>query len=776
MVQFGVGQPMRRKEDPRLLTGRGRFIADAHRPEEVHAWFVRSAHAHGEIRAIETDAARAMPGVLGVYTANDLGDALGPMPVGVRLTSRDGEAMRYPAQPMLSRDRVRYVGETVAMVVAETQSQARDAADMIQVDIDPLPVVTNVHEAITDGAPALWESVPGNQCFDWEAGDEAAVDAAFAGAARTVTLDATNDRVVIGAMETRGALGWYDTDTERFTLQATSQMPHPLRAELAEIFGLAEDRFLVLVDDVGGGFGIKNSVYVEMPLVLWAARELDRPVKWVGERTDAFLTDFQGRGRAAERAELAVDADGHFLALRINLIADLGAHPSPRGALPATTNTPSLSGVYRTPAIHVRSHGVLTNKVPTEVYRGAGRPENLHLLERLVDVAATELGIDRVELRRRNTIRPDELPFKTPLGLNYDSGRYEETLDAGLEKAGYADFASRRAASEARGRMRGFGFSNYVERCGHGVDDTAEVKIEPNGGATVLIGSMSNGQGHETAFAQFAGDLLGIDPMRVDVVQGDTDRVKEGVGTGGSRSIPLGGACITFAVEALVEKAKPIAGHMLEAATGDIEFADGRFTIAGTDRWIDWAGVAEAVAGGAVPTDIDSALDEVGRFSPQNHTYPNGCHCCEVEVDPDTGSVALLRYTVVHDFGRVLNPMMLAGQVHGGVVQGIGQALFEETVYDAESGQMLSGSLMDYCLPRADDLPGIDFHSIETPCPSNPAGFKGCGEAGAAGAPPAMVNAVVDALAPLGVRHIDMPLTPQKVWRAIQDAKERADG
>ena len=763
---------MRRKEDPRLLTGAGRFIADLSRANEAHAWFVRSTVAHGLIRAIDVQAARAMPGVLGIYTANVIGGALGPMPVGARPRSHDGSAMRVPEQPMLAQDRVRFAGETVAMVVAESAVQARGAADMITVDIEDLPVVTDVRAALADGAPRLWDAVPGNLCFDWHDGDAAAVAAAFAAAAHTVTLDATNGRIIVGALETRGALAWYDTDSERFTLQATSQMPHPLRAELAEVFGLPEDRFRVLVADVGGGFGIKNSLYVEMPLVLWAARELARPVKWIGERSDGFLTDFQGRGRGAERAELALDEEGNFLALRIDLIADLGAHPSPRGAIPPTLNTASLSNVYRTPAIHVRSRGVLTNTVPTEVYRGAGRPENLHLVERLVDVAAHDLGLDRIELRRRNTLRPDELPFKTPLGLNYDSGRYEETLDAGLARAGFADFPARRAESEARGLKRGFGFSNYVERCGHGVDDTAEVRIEPDGTATVLVGSMSNGQGHETAFAQFAGELLGIDPMRVSVIQGDTDRVKEGQGTGGSRSIPLGGACITFAVDALVDKAKPIAGHVLEAATADIEFADGRFTIAGTDRWIDWAGLATAIASGALPGDSDSMLDEVGRFSPQNHTYPNGCHCCEVEVDPETGAVELLRYTVVHDFGRVLNPMMLAGQVHGGVVQGIGQALFEETVYDAESGQLLSGSWMDYCLPRAADLPAIDFHSIATPCPSNPAGFKGCGEAGAAGAPPALVNAVIDALAPLGVRHIDMPLSPQRVWHAIQRATE----
>lgn len=764
-----------RKEDARLLTGHGRFVDDINRPGQAYAWFVRSTEAHGELKSVDTEAARTMPGVLGVYTATDIGDALGPMPVGVRPKFADGRPMNVPAQPMLATDRVRYVGDSIAMVVAETADQARDAAESISVDIAPLPVVTDSRAALDADAPALWDAVPGNLCFDWEAGDAAAVETAFAKAAHIVSLDVTNDRVVIGAMETRGGLAWYDDQAERFTLHTATQMPHPLRTELGEIFDLPEDSFRVLIDDVGGGFGIKNSVYVEIPLILWAARALGRPVKWIDERADGFLTDYQGRGRD-QRAELALDQDGQFLALRIDIVADLGAFPSPRGAIPPTLNTASLSGVYKTPAIHVRSRAAVTNKVPTEVYRGAGRPENLHMLERLVDVAARDLGIDRIDLRRRNTIEPEMLPYETPLGLNYDAGHYEDTLDEGLAKADLAGFAGRRSASEKAGLLRGLGIANFVERCGHGVDDTAELRIEADGGATVLTGTMSNGQGHETAFAQLAGDLLGIDPMRVEVIQGDTDQVKEGVGTGGSRSIPLGAACLQFASQELIEKAKPIAGHLLEAAATDIEFDDGRFVIAGTDRWIDWSGIASAAKAGQLPANIDASLDAVGRFSPQNHTYPNGCHCCEVEVDPETGAVEILRYTVAHDFGRVLNPLLLAGQVHGGVVQGLGQALFEHTVYEAESGQLLSGSLMDYCLPHAADVPNIDFHPLETAEPSNPMGFKGCGEAGAAGGPPALVNGVLDALAPLGVRHIDMPLTPQRVWQAIRDAKENQRG
>ncbi len=774
-LQFGIGQPLRRKEDVRLLTGHGQFVEDHNHPDQVHAWFVRSAEAHGTLTSVDTEAARTMPGVLGVYAGADIGVALGPMPVGVRPSFADGRPMAVPSQPMLATDRVRYVGDTVAMVIAETPDQARDAAESIWVEIAPLPVTVDARSALEADAPILWDSVPGNLCFDWEAGDADATNAAFAAAAHIVSLDVTNDRVVIGAMETRGGLARYDAATDRFTLHTASQMPHPLREELAKIFDLPQERFHVLVDDVGGGFGIKNSVYVEIPLILWAARALGRPVKWIDERTDGFLTDYQGRGRD-QRAELALDEDGRFLGLRVDIVADLGAFPSPRGAIPPTFNTASLSGAYKTPAIHVRSRAALTNKVPTEVYRGAGRPENLHMLERLVDVAAHDLGVDRIELRRRNTIPPEMLPYKTPLGLTYDAGRYEETLDAGLAQADWAGFSARRANSEQASRLRGFGVANFVERCGHGVDDSAELRIESDGSATVLTGTMSNGQGHETAFAQIAGDLLGIDPMRIEVIQGDTDRVKEGVGTGGSRSIPLGGACLHFASHDLVEKAKPIAGHLLEAAAADIEFEQGRFVIAGTDRWVDWSAIAAAASDGSLPANIDASLDAVGRFSPQNHTYPNGCHCCEVEVDPDTGAVEIMRYTVAHDFGRVLNPIMLAGQVHGGVVQGLGQALFEHTVYDPESGQLLSGSLMDYCLPHAADVPNIDFHPLVTASPSNPMGFKGCGEAGATGGPPALVNAVLDALSPLGVRHIDMPLTPQRVWQAIQDAKEKSRG
>ena len=763
MTRFGIGQPLRRKEDRRLLTGAGRFVADMAPAGLAHAWFVRSDVAHGDLRSVDAKAARAAPGVLAVWTAADLAGALGPLPVAARPPGSDGAPPAFPDQPLLAGDRVRFVGDTVAMVVAETEAAAQAGAELVVCDIAERLAVVDATEALAPGAPQLWEDVPGNLCFTWEAGDAAAVRDAMAAAARKITLRAENPRVVVAALETRAATGSWDAESERFTLRCASQMPHPLRGELAPLFGLPEDRFRIVIEDVGGGFGVKNSLCREQPLLLWAARALGRPVRWVGSRSDAFLTDYQGRGRATE-ATLALDADGRFLALEVDIVADLGAHASGRGAIPPTLNAASFSGAYRTPAIHVTARGVLTNAAPTEVYRGAGRPENLHLLERLVDAAARETGIDRVALRRRNLVSPAELPFRTPLGLTYDSGDYPAILARGMAEADWSGFAERRARALAQGRRRGVGLAVFVERCGHGVADSAELRIEADGSATVLSGAMANGQGHETALAQIAGDFLGIDPERVAVVQGDTNRVAEGQGTGGSRSIPLAGACLTEASRAVIDAAKPLAGDVLEAAAEDIAFDAGAFRIVGTDRAASW----EAVARAAAARGVD--LRAVGRFAPENHTYPNGCHVCEVEVDPETGAVTIERYTVAHDFGRVLNPLLLAGQVHGGVAQGLGQAGFEATVYD-RSGQLLSGSFMDYCLPRADDLPAFDFTPVETACPSNPVGFKGCGEAGAAGSPPAFVNAVIDALAPCGVRHIDMPLTPERVWRALAEAE-----
>ena len=770
LEKFGIGQPLGRKEDRRLLTGRGRFVDDETPPGAAHAHVLRSPHAHARIRAIDTAGARAMPGVLTVLTGADVAaDGLGGLPcLFMPKGPGGGPAGVTPPYPVLARERVRHVGDSVALVVAETAVQARDAAEAIVVDYEALPAVVAMDAAIGPDAPLLHDECPNNICYTYEIGDRDAVDAAFAKAESVVPLDLVNNRVVIAAMETRGAIAIPDAGGGRVALHTTSQMPHPIRADLATVFGEAEDRFRVVVRDVGGGFGAKNSTYPEYILVVWAARRLGRPVKWIGERADAFVTDYHGRANKT-RAEMALDKDGRFLAIRVDSLADLGAYASGRGTMSPVVNLPALAGAYTTPAIHVRVRTVFTNTVPTDVYRGAGRPEAVYVLERLVDVAARDIGLDPVEIRRRNIIPPDSYPYKTPLGLTYDSGLYERNLDDGLKRVDWDGFEGRRAEAAARGRLRGLGLANYVERCGAGVTQDAEIRIEPDG-VTVLIGTMSNGQGHETAYAQIAAELLGVAYDRVTVVQGDTDLIERGQGTGGSRSIPLGGAAMKLAADKLIDKARRLAAHRMEAAVADIEFIAGRFTIVGTDRALDWVELARAAADPAqIPDGMDPGLDEWGEFVPPNHTFPNGCHLCEVEIDPDTGAMDILRYAVVHDFGRLLNPLMLEGQVHGGVAQGLGQAAFEDTAYDAD-GQLLAGSFMDYCVPRADDMPAFEFTSNPTECPANPMGFKGCGEAGAAGAPPALINAVVDALRPLGIRHIDMPVTPERLWRAIRNA------
>ncbi|MDP6352031.1 MAG: xanthine dehydrogenase family protein molybdopterin-binding subunit [Alphaproteobacteria bacterium] len=765
MTKFGIGQSVPRKEDPRLLTGRGRFVDDRNLPDQLHAHILRSPHAHARIARLDVGGARSAAGVVAVATGADLAaDGIGGPPcVFMPEDSPPGYAPPYPA---LAQGRVRHVGEGIAMVVAETANEAADAAEEIVVEYEPLPVVVGPESAVMPGAPQLWDRAPGNVSFTWQAGDASAVAEALAGAARIIHLEEDNNRVVISAIEPRAALGDHDSQSERGTLYIGSQMPHPIKDDLGVAFGLPADRFRVVVEDVGGGFGAKNATYPEYVLVLWAARKLARPVKWCASRAEAFLSDYHGRANRTT-FDLALDEEGRFLGLEVDVLADLGAYVSSRGAVSPIFNQTALAGPYTTPAIHVRVRGVFTNTVPTDVYRGAGRPEAIYGLERLIDLAAAELGLDRVDLRRRNLIAPESFPYETPLGLIYDSGQFADNLDAGLARADWDGFAARRAAAEQRGRLRGIGFTNYVERCGAGVTQGAELRIAADGRAEVLIGTMSNGQGHETAYAQVVAELLGLDLDSVSVVEGDTDRVAEGEGTGGSRSIPLGGAAISLAADEVIDKARRIAAHLMEAAPADIEFTGGRFAIAGTDRHRSWTEIAAAAHDPSrLPADIAPGLDGAGEFVPPNHTFPAGCHVCEVEIDPETGGLQIVAYTIVHDFGRLLNPMLLAGQVHGGVVQGLGQAAFEHTAYGTD-GQLLAGSWMDYCLPRADDLPAIGFTSRPTPCPSNPLGFKGCGEAGAAGSPPALANAVMDAVAPYGVRHIDLPLTPERIWRAI---------
>jgi carbon-monoxide dehydrogenase large subunit len=764
------GQSLLRREDSRLLTGTGRFTADLLRPDMAHAVMLRSPHAHADIVAIETAAARAMPGVLAVLTGDDYAaDGIGSIPSGSPLirfpgTPAETDFSHRPPHPALASGRVRFVGDSVAMVVAQTAAQARDAAEAVAVDYAPRPAVTGTREAVLPGAPAVWDEAPDNVCFRWSAGDAAATKAAFAAAAHIARVELVNNRIHVAALENRGAIGEHDAATGRSTLCTGSQMPHALKSALAGVFGEPAENFRVRITDVGGSFGIKNALYPEQILVLWAARRLGRIVAWVGDRGDSFLSDYQARDNVS-RGELAMDANGTFLALRVATTAAIGAYLAPKGQLSPTTNTQALAGVYRLPAIHVAVTGVFSHTAPTEVYRGAGRPEAVHLLERLVDHAARVTGIDRVALRRRNLLTPAELPYATGLGLRYDSGDFPAMLDAALQRADVENFPARRDAKPTL--LRGIGWSHYCERVAGGWTENAWLELGANGRLTLLIGTMSNGQGHETAYAQLAADQLGLDPASIDVVQGDTDRIPSGGGTGGSASLSIGGAALAVAATDLIEKALPLAAEALEAARADIAFEDGAFRILGTDRRITFSQLATRLGHGGAP----DMLAGTGAWTPSGPSFPNGCHVAEVEIDPETGAWHVVNYTMVHDFGRVLNPMLLQGQLQGGVAQGIGQAAFERVVHDPESGQVLTGSFMDYQIPRADELPPLTLESLPTSAPSHPLGIKGSGEAGAAGAPPAVMNALLDALAPLGVTMLDMPATPERVWRAIRESR-----
>ncbi|MBW8055639.1 MAG: xanthine dehydrogenase family protein molybdopterin-binding subunit [Nitrospira sp.] len=772
MGQFGIGQGVRRLEDPRLLTGAGRYTDDLHVPGQVRAYFLRSPHAHARIRAIDTAAARAAPGVLAVYTSEDVKAAgLGTIPCLVPLKQMDGKPLVTPPRPLLAEALVHHVGEAVAMVVAETIDAARDAAELIDIDYEDLPVIVDTATAITADVPHVWPQAPGNICFRWEKGDRAGTDAAFEKAARVVKKRIVNNRIIVNPLEPRAALG--EWDGQRFTLQTPSQGPHLLQEQLAEhVFKLPKDRFRVVTPDVGGSFGTKIFLYPEHALVLFAARALNRPVKWTGERsTDDFVSDTQGRDHVAD-AELALDADGRFLALRVRTIANLGAFLSNFAPfIPTDLYAVMLPGVYTFAAVHVEVTGVFTHTAPVDAYRGAGRPEAAHLLERMVDAAAREIGLGPVELRRRNFVSSQAMPYRTAMGLDYDSGEFARTMDMALARADWKGFPNRARAARAKGRLRGIGLAYYIEACGGDPEEGAEVSVDTEGNVEVLIGSQSNGQGHETALAQVVADRLGVAIERVRVVQGDTDLIATGSGTGGSRGLPVGGVACAQAADAVIEKGRRIAAEVLEAATADIRFVDGIFEVAGTDRRLALPEVAAAahesryLAEGEPP-----GLSAAETFSPKARTFPNGCHICELEIDPETGTAEILRYTVADDFGTVVNPLLLAGQIHGGVVQGIGQAMIERCVYDEETGQLLSGSFTDYGLPRADNVPFVDLVLNEdVPCKNNPLGIKGAGEAGAVGAPPAVVNAVIDALSDFGITHLDMPITPERIWAALRD-------
>jgi len=774
MGEFGVGQSIERVEDQRLLTGQGRYTDDIRFDDQLVMVLVRSPHAHACIERIDAEAARAADGVHAVYTIEDL-DAAGvndiPCRVGTR--NKDGSESARPGHPVLARGRVRHVGDPVAAVVAETLAQAMDAAEQVEVDYAMLDPVVDAARATDDDAPQLHDEAPGNLALHWAMGDEAATGQAFDAAAHVTRVDMVNNRVVSNPMETRGAIGRYDTARERYELYTGSQSSHRLRDQIAElIFGVDPKRVRVITPDVGGGFGTKMFLYAEQVLVLYAAKALGRPVKWMSTRGEAFQTDAQGRDHVATM-ELAFDADHRMIGARLRTTANMGAYLSgaslyvPTGAMAET-----LCGPYRIPTISAEVRCVFTNTVPVDAYRGAGRPEASYFLERTVDAAARELGLDPTELRRRNFIRPDEMPWRSPAGANYDSGEFERLMDRALALADYAGRDARRAEALRHGRLRGVGFSTYVEACGSIGAEEAQLTVDDDGGVQLVVGTQTNGQGHQTAYGQLLADRLGIEPAQVRFHQGDTDIAAAGGGTGGSRSLLMGGGATHRAADLVIEKARRIASHTLEVAQEDLEYDAGRFTIAGTDRSATLPELARAAREREdLPEDLRGPLAATGQYqAPEVKTYPNGCHVCELEIDRDTGRIAILRYVVVDDFGVLINPRLVRGQVHGGIAQGIGQALLEHTVYDADSGQLVTGSYMDYTMPRADDLPEIELEFVEVPCRSNPLGVKGAGEAGAIGAPPAVINALVDALAPFGVRHVDMPATSEGIWRLVRSA------
>src|SRR5438270_5224500 len=773
MTKYGIGQPVSRFEDPRLLRGRGRYQDDVNLPRQAYAVFLRSPHAHAWIGAIDTAAAAAAPGVLAAYTGEDVArDGLGTMIVRLQRKRPDGSPMFARPHPGLARGKVRHVGDPVAMIVAETSAQARDAADLIAVDYDPLPLVTDTAAAGQPGAPPVWDECPDNVSNLFEAGDKAATEAALASAPHVIRRRYVISRVYAHYMETRGALGTFDPGEERYTLYADCQYPHRVRNALAaQIFKVPESKIRVIAGDVGGGFGTKGWQYVEHRLVLWAARKLGRPVKWTSDRSEAIQADEHARDNVTE-AELALDAEGRFIGLRLATPAGHGAYlSSERNLLPTFANVHTSAGVYAIPVAHVAVTGVFVNKNPVAPYRGAGRPEAIYVIERLIDDAARELGWNPIELRRKNLIPAAAMPYKNPFGVTYDCGAFTEVLDEALMEAGYPEFPTRRAESEKRGKLRGIGISFAIERAASPGLEFAEIRFNPGGTATVFMGTKNQGQGHETTFKQILHERLGIEPGEVQYIDGDTDRVAFGMGSTGSRSTVIGGTALWMAADKVIAKGKKIAAHLLEASAADLDFADGRFTIAGTDRAVSLKEVARAAfQPGRLPPDLEGGLYETGTFKPAADTFPNGCHICELEIDRDTGTIEILDYTVVDDVGTVINPTTLKGQIHGGVAQGLGQALMEEVAYDRESGQLLTGSLMDYSLPRADGLSQMHVLSHPVPTKLNPLGAKGAGEAGTVGALPAVVNAVLHALAPLGVRDLDMPATSEKVWRAMRAA------
>ena len=772
LQKFGVGQPVRRKEDDTLVRGKGKYTDDFNLPGQAYAWMVRSSHAHGIIRGIDASAAKAMPGVLGVWTGADLASAnYGPFTCGLPLKSRDGSPLLQTNRAALMSDKVRYVGDPIAFVVAETVAQARDAAEAVEVDIDPLPAVTNAADAAAPGAPQLYDHIPNNVALDYHYGDTVKIDAAFATAAHVTKLDIVNTRVAVVSMEPRVALAAYDKASERFTIQVPTQGVAGNRATLAKTLNVPNEKIRILTANVGGSFGMKNISYPEYICILHAAKTLGRPVKWTDERSTSFLSDSQGRAQLIH-AELALDADGKFLAVRLDGYGNLGAYISGVSPGPLSLNTgKNLASVYRTPLLGVDIKTVLTNTTLMGAYRGAGRPEANYYMERLIDRAADEMGINRLTLRKRNFIKPSQMPFAASSGVTYDSGDFQGVFDKALEISDHAGFAKRRKESRKRGKLRGIAVGSYLEVTAPPSGELGKITFEPDGSVKLTTGTLDYGQGHATPFAQVLSAQLGVPFERITLEQNDSDLVRFGNGTGGSRSITATGMAIVESSALVIAKGKQAAAHLMEASEGDIEFADGKFTIAGTDRNIGIMELSQRLRDGKMPDGVPYSLDVDHATKETPSTFPNGCHVAEVEIDPDTGVIRIVRYTAVNDFGTVVNPMIVAGQLHGGVAQGIGQALMEEVSYD-ESGQPITGSFMDYAMPRAEDIPTMEIGDHPSPAKSNPLGTKGCGEAGCAGSLVCIVNAVVDALSNYGVKQLDMPLTSERVWRAIQDAEK----
>jgi aerobic carbon-monoxide dehydrogenase large subunit len=787
MPKDGIGAATVRREDVRFLTGKGRYTADINLRGQGYAVFCRSDIAHGRINGIDTKAAMAMPGVLAIMTGADFA-AMGGNPAGWHIPSRDGSAMREPKRPVLAHGKVRHVGDAYAIVVAETLEQARDAAAAVDADITELDAIIDMASAVANPGHRVHDEIDGNLAFDWGwiEDNRAAVDAAFKAAPHVTTLELVNNRLAPNAMEPRASIADYDAGTGDYKLYTTSQNPHLSRLLIAAfVMGIPENKLTVIAPDVGGGFGSKIYHYGEEAAVLAASKALERPVKWVADRSEAFLSDAHGRDHVT-KIELATDKAGNFLALRTETMANVGAYLSNFStATPTFLHGTLMAGPYKTPLVYVNVKAVFTNTAPVDAYRGAGRPEATYSIERVIDKAAHELGIDRLEIRRKNLIGKDQYPYTTPVGLVYDTGNYAATLDKMIELGDIAGFEKRAAASKAKGKLRGIGYSTWIEACGIapsnlvgvlgarvGLYDAATVRVNATGNISVMTGAHSHGQGHETVFPQIVADMLGVPASSVDIVHGDTSKIPFGMGSYGSRSLAVCGTAITKAVDKIIAKGKKIAAHMLEAAEGDITFADGKFSVAGTDKSKAFGEIAfSAYVPHNYPLEtLEPGLEETAFYDPANFTYPAGAYACEVEVDPETGRVEIASFTCADDFGNVINPLIVAGQVHGGVAQGIGQALLENVAYDA-NGQLLSGSYMDYAMPRADDVPFYTVdHSCNTPCTHNPLGVKGCGEAGAIGSPPAVVNAVIDALQRGGhknVTHIEMPVSPSRVWAAM---------